>query len=170
MEKTLRVLNELSKNGVIEQYALGGAFALLFYAEPTLTYDLDVFVFLPESQHPSKHLVVLSPIYQHLAKKGYKPDKEHVLIAGVPVQFIPAYNALVEEAVREACEKKYKGIKIRVVTLEHLLAIMLDTGRPKDKARIHQVVDEAKWNAKKLKAILERHHLEKKWGALVEKA
>lgn len=31
---------------IVAQYAVGGATAVLFYAEPTRTYDLDVFVIL----------------------------------------------------------------------------------------------------------------------------
>ena len=33
--------------GVVTDYAIGGATAVLFYAEPTRTYDVDVFVTLP---------------------------------------------------------------------------------------------------------------------------
>jgi hypothetical protein len=38
-----RELNELTKGGIIREYALGGATAVAFYAEPTPTYDIDVF-------------------------------------------------------------------------------------------------------------------------------
>ena len=68
--------------------------AATFYAEPTLTFDLDVFVLL----QPSKSgLVSLSPIYEALRARGYGEERDCVLIEGVPVQFLPAYNALVEE-------------------------------------------------------------------------
>lgn len=42
MEATLRVLNELERNGVISRYAIGGAVGAIFYMEPFLTYDLDI--------------------------------------------------------------------------------------------------------------------------------
>ena len=42
MEATLRVLNELERNGVISRYAIGGAVGAIFYTEPFLTYDLDI--------------------------------------------------------------------------------------------------------------------------------
>jgi hypothetical protein len=38
MEKTLRVLNRMVKDGVIEQYAIGGAVAAIFYVEPSIHY------------------------------------------------------------------------------------------------------------------------------------
>lgn len=48
-----RVLNELESEGVIATYAIGGAMAMLFWAEPTVTFDLDVFVLLPDQAEAS---------------------------------------------------------------------------------------------------------------------
>jgi len=160
MEKTLKVLNELEKEGIIETYAIGGAIAAIFYMEPVVTYDLDVFVRFPAAK---AGLVTLSPIYEYLRSKGYKVQQEHIMIQGVPVQFIPVYNALVEEAVREATGKRYKKTKTRVLRAEHLLAIMLQTYRPKDKARMTRFLEEAKVDRNDLTEILKRHGLEKKW-------
>ncbi|MBM3333065.1 hypothetical protein FJY63_00220 [Candidatus Sumerlaeota bacterium] len=160
MDQTLKVLNDLEKKHVIERYAIGGAIAAIFYMEPILTYDLDIFVLLPESP---TGLIVLSPVYEYLRRKGYKEHKEHVLIEGVPVQFIPAYNELVKEAVEEAVERRYKRVGTRVLRAEHLLAIMLQTGRPKDRARMTHLLEEAKINADFLRQILKRHGLQAKW-------
>lgn len=169
MNKTLKVLNELEKKGIIDRYALGGATALLFYAEPALTYDIDVFIFLPKGSGRGKSLINLGPLYQVLKKKGYEASMEHVMIEGIPVQFIPAYNALVEEGVCEALEKDYQGIGTRVVQLEHLLAIMLETGRAKDKERVRKLLDEVDVDRKKLLSILTRHQLDKKWEKTIGK-
>lgn len=84
--------------------------ASLFYMEPVLIYDMDVFVLLP---HGSGKAISLSPIYEHLRRKGYRPRKEQIVIEGIPVQFIPAYNDLVEEAVKESVQRRYKRIKTR---------------------------------------------------------
>ena len=54
MKKTLEVINGLEKEGTIKGYAIGGATALLFYAEPALTFDVDIFVFLPGDTGGSK--------------------------------------------------------------------------------------------------------------------
>lgn len=160
MEKTLKVINELEKRGVIERYAIGGGIAALFYTEPTLTYDMDVFVFLPASQGK---LVLLSPIYNYLRKKGYREDKEHVVIERIPVQFIPAYNPLIEEAVEKAKEVRYKRVKTKVLKPEYLLAIMLQTDRPKDRARMTLFLEEAKMDQSELARIIKRHKLNEKW-------
>ena len=160
MEKTLGILNELKKSGLVGEYAIGGAIALLFYTEPVLTYDVDVFCLLSPSQG---YLVTLSPIYEFLKAKGYREQKEHVLIEGVPVQIIPAYNDLVSEAVSEAATVRFKRTRTRVLRVEHLLAIMLQTDRAKDRTRITHLLDEVKIDARRLGGILRRHGLSAKW-------
>ena len=160
MEKTPKVLNELEKRGMIERYAIGGGIATLFYTEPILTYDMDIFVFLPASK---SKLVLLSPIYDYLRGKGYREDKEHVIIEGIPVQLIPAYNPLVEQAVEKAREVKYKRVKTRVLRPEYLFAIMLQTDRPKDRARMTLFLEEAKMNQSELTQIMKHHKLSEKW-------
>lgn len=160
MEKTLKMLNELEEKGLIDRYAIGGGIAALFYAEPFLTYDIDVFVFLPTGK---SRLVLLSPIYNYLKEKGYQAHKEHVIIEEIPIQFIPAYNALVGEAVEEAVEVKYKRVKTKVLRAEHLFAIMLQTDRPKDRARMTVFLEEAKMDKGYLRRIIRRHGLAEKW-------
>ena len=160
MEKTLEVLNELENKGLIKRYAIGGGIAVLYYAEPILTYDLDVFCLLPKEQD---NLITLSPIYEHLSGKGYRTEGEHIIIEEIPVQFIPAYNDLVEEAIDNVVEIKYQGIKSGIVGLEYLLSIMLQTYRPKDRERILMLIDETQIDMVKLKNILKRHKLLEKW-------
>lgn len=152
----------MQTEGVIKQYALGGATALLFYAEPALTFDIDVFIFFPESKKRSQ-LIDLSSLYHVLKQRGYEIEKEHVLIEGIPVQFIPAYNSLVEEAVRNAVDQDYQGTRTRVIQLEYLLAIMLETNRGKDRERIGKLLEEISIDRNKLVAILRQHKLDKKW-------
>jgi hypothetical protein len=55
-------------------------------------------------------LVSLSPIYNWFKEKGYQFEKEHIVIEGVPVQFIPVYNDLVEEALNNSMVKKYEKL------------------------------------------------------------
>ncbi len=83
MKKTLKVLNDMVEMGLIKQYAIGGGIAVLYYTEPVLTYDLDVFCLLPADK---SELITLSPIYEYLQKKGYREDGEHIIVEGIPVQ------------------------------------------------------------------------------------
>ena len=39
----LRAANEIVSAGLIEDYALGGALAAIYYVEPFTTYDADIF-------------------------------------------------------------------------------------------------------------------------------
>jgi hypothetical protein len=160
MEKTLKVLNELEEHRVIERYAIGGGIAATFHAEPMLTYDLDAFVLLPQA---SGKIISLSPIYEYLRAKGFPVHREHIMIHGLPVQFIPAYNALVEEAVRTAQAVSYRKVRTRIVKAEHLVAVFLQANRPKDRTRVVLLLEEAEIDRKELQAILKRHGLMSRW-------
>jgi hypothetical protein len=46
---------------------------------------------------------------------------------------------------------------------EHLVAIMLDTGRLKDYLRINMFLEAGAVNMRQLHAVLKRHDLTKKW-------
>jgi hypothetical protein len=52
----------------------------------------------------------------------------------------------VEEALAEAVEVEVEEIKTRVFTAEHLAAIALQTGRPKDEARLLQFIESEAMN------------------------
>jgi len=160
MEKSIQVINQMQADKVIEKYAIGGAIGVIFYIEPVLTYDLDIFVLLPRAGQP---LISLSGVYDYLKGKGYKSSREHIIIEGVPVQFIPAYNPLVEEAIDAAKEIPYQNTSARVLQLEHLMAIMLQTDRPKDRTRIAQILEEIEVDIKSLTSLLKRHGLVDKW-------
>ena len=162
MESTLKVLNDLETQGVLTRYAIGGAMALLFYTEPVATFDLHIFCFIPESGP----LITLAPLYHALKAGGHTIDAAHVVIAGVPVQFIPAYNPLVIEALSESQERTFGETPTRVLRLEHLLAIMLQTGRPKDWQRAAMVSASAPFDEIQLLDILNRHGLTETWNRI----
>lgn len=158
MEKTLKLVKELKEEKVFKDFSIGGGIAALYYIEPLLTYDLDIF-FIPLEDS----IDVLAPIYRYLKEKGFKAKKEHVMIEGVPVQFIPAYNDLVKEAVQYSVEVKYGRIKTRILGLEYLIAVMLQTYRSKDRERLVKVFEEAKIDLKLLKKILKKYGLYDKY-------
>ena len=105
-ERALRALNEMKSAGVVSEYAIAGSLALLFWSEPIPTYDLDVLVFLPETGRP---IVSLDSIFRWAEHRGYRSDKEHIVIEELPVQFVPAHNALADEAIETAAEVTYGG-------------------------------------------------------------
>ena len=71
MKEALKVLAELVVEGVIEDYAIGGAMGATFYLEPVVTMNLDVFVLFKDNDS----LLPLQPIYDALKKRGYLPDE-----------------------------------------------------------------------------------------------
>jgi len=151
------------KDGVIEQYAIGGAVAAIFYIEPINTNDLDIFFHVKD---PSAGLDILAPLYEYLSGLGYKGQREAIDIEGWPVQFLPVFNPLLEEAVEQAKEVRFQRTKTNVMQAEHLVAIMLQTGRLKDQARIAQFMEHEVVDQERLADILTRHGLIEKWKKL----
>jgi hypothetical protein len=90
-------------------------------------------------------------------------EGEYVVIAGWPVQFLPAGSALVQEALAAAVEKDVEGTPARVFTAEHIAAIALETGRAKDKARVLQFIEAGALDLPRLHEILARQGLGSAW-------
>jgi hypothetical protein len=126
MEETLKIINQMVKDGVLEDYAIGEAVAAIYYLEPFDTADLDVFVQLHAT---GSDLMIHAPIYEYLTARGYKAKGESIYVEGMPVQFLPIFNPLIAEAVEQAQTIKYASVTTRILRAEHLVAIMLDTGR-----------------------------------------
>lgn len=121
----LRLLEQLKQEGVVSDYAVAGAMAANFWDEAVATQDLDVAVVFDTPVSP---LDPLRAIFERLPESGYPRRGEHIEIAGVPVQFLPAWNPLVTRAVREAHQGVYdpddpSAPPMRVMTPTHLTAI-----------------------------------------------
>lgn len=154
-------INRMREDGIVEEYALGGAVGATFFLDPVATVDVDIFVFLhPE---PGRMLISLTPIYDYLRSKGCVAKGEYMEVAGWPVQFLPAPSLLVEEAIREAVTTTLEGVPVRVFTAEHLAAIALETGRNKDKSRLLQFAESGILDHARFLAILQNHGLVEKW-------
>lgn len=160
MRETLKVIKELKEKNYIADYAIGGGIAALFYIEPFLTYDLDVFIVL--FKRNEEDLILLTPVFDYLEKKGYSWRGEHIVIEGIPVQFIPA-DELEQDAVNSSREIKYEGIKTKVLTREYLIAILLRAGRKKDMEKIEKLLEQTEIDKEKLSNILQKYHLSEKF-------
>ncbi|HEV2719627.1 MAG TPA: hypothetical protein VG323_06385 [Thermoanaerobaculia bacterium] len=122
---------------MVSEYAIAGALALLFWSEPIPTYDLDVLVFLPETQGP---IVSLYGLYRWAESRGYRSDKEHIIIEDLPVQFVPANSALADEAIETAAVVTYGSTAVRVVRPEYLVALYLEGSAATAKRRARAAV------------------------------
>ncbi|HEV2398439.1 MAG TPA: hypothetical protein VGS27_15965 [Candidatus Sulfotelmatobacter sp.] len=166
MKATLEAINGMLADGVIGNYAIGGAVGATFYLAPAATVDLDVFVTLPGR---AGLLVSLSPIYEFLKARGGEVQDEYIVLDGWPVQFLVPANALEEEAIKRAVSADVDGISTRVMAAEHLVAIALNTGRAKDYGRILQFLEQQAVDQKKLNEVLQRHGLAGEWKAFKQR-
>jgi hypothetical protein len=162
MDRTLKVINKMQKDGVIKNYAIGGAVAVFFYTEPVYTEDLDI-IFEPIYEEKSK-IDPLSPIYDYLVKeRGYYISGQFIIIEGIPVQFFPVYNDLVREALMNANHKKYGRVSTRVFRPEYLIALYVVSDRVKDRHKISLLFEQHNIDANLLEDILKRYNLYKKY-------
>lgn len=167
MKNTIEVINRLKKEGLIKDYAIGGAIGVLRWVEPFFTRDLDIFI-IPQKEVRDRELFLLSPIYEYLKNKGY--DKwvgQWLIIEGIPVEFIPA-EGLAREAVENAIETEFEGVLTRVMLPEYLITLLLEVLRDKDKIKIQMLLEQAEVNKEKLKEILHRYALIDKFKSFVK--
>jgi hypothetical protein len=160
MKETLAIVQQLHADGIIGLYAVGGAVGAAFYLEPVATLDVDIFVLF----EPAPLILTLTPIYEACAKLGYLAEGDAIQIEGWPVQFLPASQPLVAEAVLEAVTREAAGLTTRVMAAEHLMVIALQTGRAKDHARLVMFVEAGIANVDRLREILTRHSLLDAWA------
>src|SRR5256885_767049 len=137
----LRAANELVSAGLIEDYALGGALAAIYYVEPFTTYHADI-IFITKDNTLNAGI----------------PAIYSLLIRDFPVQFLAAAG-LTEEAVRNAKPIEYDGVPAKVFRPEYIIAIAASVGRHKDLARIEQLRTHAKTDQTLLADILQRYKL-----------
>jgi len=78
------------------------------------------------------------------------------------VQFLPVYNELTEEALAHAVDVTFGSTPTRVFSAEHLAAI-LETGRPKDHARLTQFFEFDVLDRAILEDIVTRYTLTAQW-------
>src|SRR5438552_4490021 len=148
----LRAANELVSAGLIKDYALGGALAAIYYTEPFTTYDADIIFVATDTT------AGMPAIYSHLQSKGWRVEREHLLIKDFPVRFLAA-SGLTEEAVREAKALQFEGVPAKVFRPEYVIAIAANVGRQKDFARIEQLMSQTKIDNAWLDDILRRYNL-----------
>ena len=166
MTKALSVLNQMVDEGVLIKYVIGGSVAALFYTEPFFTDDCDVFIFFPENTGLSP----LSDIYTYLIKKGYFIEGPFVVIEAIKVQFLPITTPLVQEAFNNSITVDVFGVQTSIFTLEYLMAICVETGRPRDRYKIGLFVEQTSFDKNKLEQILITHNLLSRWQSWTKEA
>jgi len=76
MKKTLEVINELKKEGLINDYAIGGAVGALRWTEPFFTEDLDIFGYIycyrarAKRERLGRFISLVSPMISFIGNNG----------------------------------------------------------------------------------------------------
>lgn len=160
MKKTLLAINSLLEKGIISKYAIAGGIAHFYYIEPSVTFNLDLVVSINSE---ANSLAPLSPIYDCAKERNYPSEGEHLIIEGIPVRFLLAYNPLVSDGLDHAVQITVFEVNTFIFEAEYLMAIMLQTGRPSDNERLIRFLSEAEFDSDKLNSILEKHNLMNKY-------
>jgi len=115
IKETIAVINQMRTDGIIGEYAVGGAFAAVVHrVEVDSTDDVDVYIVL--NPLPGQSLVCLDPIHKYLEARGYRLNRDgHPVIANWQVQFLPANEPLLKEALDECVESDIDGVPLRVM-------------------------------------------------------
>jgi hypothetical protein len=181
-EKTLAAMKEA---GAVYLHAIGGAAQvyaratekvlgvyLLEFGIPEAMWHLKVKNFLAIVTMDAHVLVtvqaeasldLLRPVYEYCARRGYRPEGEAIRVGSWPVQFVPPFDALTREAMRQAETVDLDGTPLRVVRADYLAAIALGAGRAKDHARIVALLDADAVTAERLRDLAGQYGLHAEW-------
>jgi len=130
----IKVLNDAKLEGIFRNYAIMGGYAVNYYVEPTFTSDIDIVVLVGTDADYTK-------IFAYFTQRGYKMVNLYVVIDNTQVQFFPStISPLYESAVINANTIPFRDTTTRIVTAEHLVALLLVSYRPKDKIRIMELL------------------------------
>jgi hypothetical protein len=160
----LTIINQLESEGIIEKPTIGGSIAVMYYATPMLTDDLDVFCYLPGQSF----IVSVAPVLDRLKELGYETTTFGAKIEGIEVQFLGPGSGVVTEALEHAASTIIEGVQFHVFEYEYALAVKADAGRSKDWLHISVALEATEPDKKKLYAILSKYDLLVKWKRKLE--
>ena len=159
MKEVAQLLGDMLSANIVKDYAVFGAVAQMRYSEAVVTMDADVLIVTPKQGSIDE----LRPIYEFCSSRGYSTEGEAIRVGDWPVQFIPAFNPLTTEAVREAETGEIDGVPFRVVRADFLATIALNTGRPKDFARILGLLESGAVGSTDIATLVTRFGLQAEW-------
>jgi len=144
-----KIFNQLKKKKVFQDYAIGGAVAVNYYAEPRNTIDLDLYFLVDDRGYHQ--------LWQTLTDIGYKAQGQRIVVEGVPVDMFPvSVHPVFEEALRNAKQVRVTGVPIKVFTPEYLIVTKLMSFRPRDRADIYDLFEFGKVDKDVLNDIMRR--------------
>ena len=160
VKEVAQLLNGMREAGLVNDYALFGAAAQMRYTEAVATLDADVLI----TMSAPAGLDVLEPIYTYCRARGYTAEGEAVRVGAWPVQFIPVFSPLTQEAVNRADTADFDGVPFRVVRAVYLAVMALSVGRAKDLARVLALIESGAVTCDDIDALAARHGLTDAWS------
>jgi hypothetical protein len=157
MKDVAQLLNEMTRKGVIDTYAVFVAVAQMRYTEAVATMYVDILI------------AFLRPIYKFCEKRGFFPEGEAIRVGDWPVQFIPAFDKITEEAMKQAETAEFEGISLRVVRADYLAVIALATARAKDFTRILSLLEIDAVSQNEIEQLANHFGLQEEWKKFKEK-
>jgi len=162
MKRILEILNEMKGKGLIDDYAIAGGIAAIYYSEAFLTRDLDFFVMINPKFIKGK-IIDPSPIYSYFINLGYSwgkgEYKEHIIVEDIPIEFFVADSNLEKDALNDAITIEFEGTKTKVLKLEYVIAICSKVKRDKDLYKISHLTEQCKIDKVFLDKILKKYNL-----------
>ena len=127
---SFRVLNGLKRRRVIRDYAVIGAVAATAYMEPMFTEDLDIIILVDTDEE-------YLGTFRRISELSEGQQGTHQTLGGVPVQMFPTTTMqLYQDALDAAHAARVGGLRVKMVTAEHLILLYLEAFRDKDQMRI----------------------------------
>lgn len=161
LQKAIAVIVQLYQEGVIEDLALTGAVAAMYYTEPANTKDVDFLAPLELNLDP------LRSIFNALRQRGYSQFNNQglILIEGWPVDFVPVSNELQQEMLATAKMRQVgPNLNCKIALPEYLAAESVRVGRPdKDYSRAIQLRALPQFNEQLFQQVLNKFGLLSKW-------
>lgn len=137
LKDVLISLNNLITEGIIQDYAIAGGYAVMYYDIPISTFDLDVLVLLSSENDYHR-------LYEHFKQQGSKMENVYIYINDMPVHFLPNYiGPLFNDAIKKANIVEFEGISSKFISIEYLIVLLLTSFRLKDKIRIQSLINKA---------------------------
>lgn len=160
MKQVAQLLNDMLHAGIVQNYALFGAMAQMRYTEAVATLDADVLVAVPSPDR----MDVLAGIYDYCNKLGFETQGDAIRVGAWPVQFMPAFSPLTQEAMENAEKADFDSIPFRVVRADYLAVIALSVGRGKDFARILALLESLSVTRDQIARLAAKHGLTDSWS------
>jgi hypothetical protein len=121
-------------------HAFGGALALAYYAEPRLTIDIDLNVFLDPTRHAAVRMA-LAPLGFDSALPGVARDGQgRVRWGRTPVDLFYAYLEFHQAMHQHVRREPFGDDEIPILAAEHLVVCKASFARAKDWLDIAEVV------------------------------